>query len=293
MKITNNFNLPPEVYNAVSKIYPIDPNRMSVTALIDAPLIRQLKIKHWNELQEDASARLWALLGQGIHAVLDRQETGAITEKKLEVDIDGITVVGKTDNYKDGIITDWKVTSVWHHIFSDNKSETAQANCYAWLWRKHNHPVKKLIIYRILRDWQQSKVGNDYPPIPFVQLEVPLWSFNEQEQYIKERLEYHAMSRFPECSPEDKWEKPTTFRVEKVGRKSALRVLDSRREAEEWCAVNGYVLGEYDANENSKTYGDTIGCHLDPKISIVERPGECVRCLNYCPVRSKCPYAKT
>ncbi len=285
MKITNNFRLPPEVYNAVSRVYPIDPNRMSVTALIDAPLIRQLKIKHWDALEEDASGRLWALLGKGVHAVLDRQETGAITEKKLEVKVGGITIVGKTDNYKDEIITDWKVTSVWHHIFSDNKSETAQANCYAWLWRKHDHPVKKLIIYRILRDWQQSKVGDDYPPIPFVQVEVPLWSFEEQEKYIQEQLQYHQIADSEECSPDEKWEKPTTYAVMKKGRKSALRVLDDEGTAIQWCLDNELAYYNREPDESNI---------LDYKtgISIVERKGECVRCLNYCPVRSKCPYAK-
>ncbi len=278
MKITNNFQLPPEIYSAVSKVYPIDPQRMSVTALIDTPIIRQLKIKHWNELEEDASGRLWALLGQGIHAVLDGQKTDAITEKKLEVDIDGITVVGKTDNYKDGVITDWKVTSVWHHIFSDNKSETAQANCYAWLWRKHQYSVEKLIIYRILRDWQQSKVGNDYPPIPFVQIQVPLWPFNEQEQYIKEQLEYHALAKNPECTSENKWEKPTTYAVMKKGRKSALRVLELRDVARQWCLDNSYA-----------TYSpDGKNVVLNSVVSIVKRPGECIRCKSYCPVRTVC-----
>jgi hypothetical protein len=282
MEITNNHNLPEEIYKAVSRAYAPNPDRFSVTDLIGPPMIRQLRIRHWAELQEDASSRLWALLGQGIHAALDGQ-TDATTEKKLEVKTDGITVVGKTDNYKNEVITDWKVTSVWHHIFSDNKSETAQANCYAWLWRKHGHPVKKLIIYRILRDWQQSKVGDNYPRIPFAQIAVPLWSFEEQQEYIKQQLEYHQMSNLPECTSEEKWEKPTTYAVMKKSRKSALRVLDELGTAKKWCIDND--LGTF----NTEAQG---AINLKAGIDIVERKGECTRCKSYCPVRAVCKFNK-
>ena len=55
----------------------------------------------------------------------------------------------------------------------------------------------------------------------------------------------------------------------KEGRKSALRVLDSEMAAYEWCGQNDH---------------DT-----DPKISVVHRPGENVRCENYCAVKAFCP----
>ena len=161
---------------------------------------------------------------------------GAWVQHKFEIPIDGVVVVGKTDIYwpSQERIEDWKVTSCWSFLLGDKKDWERQLNCYAWGFRKKMWPVKKLQINAILRDWQKSKIlhDKDYPRIPFVTKEIPLWTREEQEQYIREQLQYHRMSEPAECSPEDKWEKPTTYAVMKKGRKSALRVLPSEEEAE-------------------------------------------------------------
>lgn len=287
MQITNKFNLPETIYKAVSKVYAPNPDRLSVTDLIGPPLIRQLKIKHWDELQEDASDRLWALLGQSVHYILDSNaDPNALTEEKLEHQYNGLTIVGKSDNYKDGVITDYKVTSVWSYLLGGHKDWETQLNCYAWLWGKHNFLVANLIVNAILRDWQRSKLRDpDYPRIPFVCVGLPLWEFGFQEEYIKSRVELHKAEPL-ECTPEEKWEKPTTHAVMKKGRKSALRVLDSQDSALEWINKNGLMRKEYE-DESTEFI-----CEPKPGISIAERPGEYTRCKSYCPVRSVCPFNK-
>lgn len=276
MKITNKHNLPEAIYKAVSQNYAPNPNRLSVTDLIGPPLIRRLRIKHWEELEEDASDRLWALLGQSVDYVISKSADNAIVQHKFEIPIDGMTVVGKTDIYwpVPERIEDWKVTSVWSFILGGKKNWEEQLNCYAWGFRREDMRVKALRINAILRDWQKSKMlqDSDYPQIPFVSVDLPLWDFEQQEEYIKQQIEYHTMSKPEECSPEDKWEKPTTYAVMKKGRKSALRVLNSNEAACIWCGDKGL-------SENKD-------------ISIVERLGECTRCKSYCPVRSVCSYNK-
>ena len=217
--ITNKHNLPDPIFRAVNREYKPNPDRFSVTDLIGPPLIRQLKLKHWEELTEDASERLWMLLGSAVDKVVSENAEGAIVQQKFEIPVDGVVIVGKPDIYwpSDGYVEDWKVTSVWSFLLGDKKDWERQLNCYAWGIRKDGLDVNILTINAILRDWQKSKMlrDQDYPRIPFVSRDIPLWTFEEQEAYIKQQLEFHQMSEPQECSSEDKWEKPTTFAVMK------------------------------------------------------------------------------
>ena len=64
MRLTNHYDLPPAIYQAVSGMTrKPEPHVYHPTELINNPLIRFLKMRHWDELEEDASDRLWALLG--------------------------------------------------------------------------------------------------------------------------------------------------------------------------------------------------------------------------------------
>jgi len=285
--ITNKYNIPEPIFKAVSADYKPNPERFSVTDLIGPPLIRHLKIKHWEELVEDASDRMWTLLAKAVDYIISQNADLAIVQHKFEIPVDDVVVVGKADIYWPFTerIEDWKVTSVWSYLLGDKIDWERQLNCYAWGFRREDMRVKGLSINAILRDWQKSKMlqNNDYPRIPFVSKEIPLWTFEQQEQYIKDQLEYHRMFEPEECSPEDKWEKPTTYAVKKKGRKSALRVLDELAKAKTWCIENNY--GEFDITEKG-------AINLAKGIEIIERPGECVRCKSYCPVRTVCPYNK-
>ncbi len=72
-----------------------------------------------------------------------------------------------------------------------------------------------------------------------------------------------AGATLPECTPAERWAKPTIYAVRKPGRKTALRVLDTETAARELAAAtpNGYVE---------------------------IRPGESVRCADYCAVAEFC-----
>lgn len=72
MKITNQFNLPQTLVDAVS----FDAHRthgdISVTTLIDSPRIFYLKKKHHQDVTQDVSGMIWALFGTAVHSVLER-----------------------------------------------------------------------------------------------------------------------------------------------------------------------------------------------------------------------------
>jgi len=220
------------------------------------------------------------LLGQALdHILTQNAPKHWITQEKIEANVDGITVVGKADYFdpETGILGDWKSTSSWSYVFGGKQEWEKQLNCYAWLERQRGREVKKLVAQRLFRDWMARKSSeNNYPERPFMEIEIPLWSNEKQDEYIKDQVHFHTMCPQPtECTPEQKWEKPTTYAVMKKGRKSALRVLESLDAAYDWIADNGHST----AYENGG-------------IDVAERKGECTRCLNYCPVRSVCPFRK-
>jgi hypothetical protein len=270
MKLTNRFNLPETLVNTVGIAYAPKENRIGVTELIDSPLIRQLKLQHWDILEEDVSDKLWSVLGSACHYILEKgAPINAFGEEKLTFSIGNKTIAGKSDLYHDEEISDWKVTSVWNFLLGAKDEWIAQLNVYKFLWEKMGYPVKSLKINAILRDWQKSKAkfDNTYPQIPFLSIDIPMWSTPIVTEYIFDRLAYHAIKPAPECTPEEKWQRESSFAVIKGDNKRATRVFDTEAEAQEYAKS-------------------------DSKYHVESRPGECVRCQDYCIVKNVCPYHK-
>jgi hypothetical protein len=273
MKITNNYNLPPVFVELAQKWqYKPKPNRIGVTEFCDAPQIRYLKIKHWDELEIDVSEMLWMFLGGAVHSVLEKADIeNALTEEKLEVKLsENITLVGKPDLLHNREIHDYKVCSAYAFLLGSKPEWERQLNLYRWMYFKNRFAVDKLKIHAILRDWTKSKTysNNDYPEIPFQTVNIPIWDDKTMEEYLIKRIDVHV-DNFTPCHPSEQWERPTQFAVMKEGRKSALRVLDTLEEAEKWIV---------DADKG--------------KLSIVERKGQKIRCQEYCLVRNVCPQRK-
>ena len=280
MKITNNHNLPEAYFNAVNNSYPPKAKRLSVTTLIGPPLIPRLLLKHWDSLQSDAVDKLWMLLGTAVDSVLTQNAPPEwITQEKLEIPVDGVVVVGKLDYFipETGELGDWKCTSAWSYIFGGRAEWEKQLNCYAWMQRKKGREVKSLKAQRIFRDFQQRKATEpDYPSLPIMSLDIPLWSFERQEQYIQDQVEYHTQSKDPHCSAEDKWEKPTVFAIMKKGKKSAEK-------------VTYYDNGEKKSITTQEKAEELMAKIDKPNLYIEKRLGECTRCKSYCSVRDVCP----
>jgi len=273
-KYTNNYNLPDALASALSADWYSQPGHISVTGLIQPPRIRQLSIRHADFVEEDVSDRIWALLGSAVHDILQRAETDGMQEQRLSMNVLGWQVTGQADLMEGGVLSDYKVTSVWAAIGGVKPEWEAQLNCYAALMLHHGVMVQDAQIVCIYRDWSKgrAKQGGDYPKIPAGVLRVPLWSHDNTEAYIVNRVHLHQNAvtlpddALPICTPEERWERPATYAVMKKGRKSAVRVLDNQEAAATMAAEKG----------------------ADHYVEF--RPGESIRCADYCPVNRWCDF---
>lgn len=280
MNLTNKYGLPEALVRAVSRDYHRAEGDISVTQLISPPRIHQLRLRHADEIVEDVSDRLWMLLGSAVHSVLERAAVPeALQEEYLSMDLLGWTVTGSPDYYYGpGEIRDYKITSVWAVIDGVPRPEwAAQLNVYAELYRSYGFPVIDLQICALLRDWSRTraKARGNYPPVPFARLPVELWEPVAIRTYLTDRLLAHQEAvllrdeDLPICTPEECWERPTTFAVMKSGNKRATKVCGTIEEAQSYIARLG-VRGK------KGTY------------QVVERAGTRVRCEDYCNVNKWC-----
>ena len=243
---------------------------ITVTQLISPP--QQVDLLRHNKPTETLGDNLKALYGQIIHGILERgAPESAIVEKRVYMNVLGWKIGGQIDLYHEGVLIDFKFTSTWTETLGDGIDNTKQLNAQAALMRANGYPVNALYNGYIYRDWSGSRARRepDYPPEAEL-IERDLWGDDICLARITEWVADHqkAAGGVPrDCTPEEQWHKPDKWAVMKKGRKSALRVLDSESDAEEWMEANG-------------------GTHIE------HRPGENTRCLYHCRARHVCPQAK-
>ena len=166
MRLTNKHNLPKPVVDSLTKNnYSRGSSNRSITQLIDSPRIRILRAEHDAEMTEDASDKVWSVLGTAVHNMFEDavSEKEHISEERLFIEQDGWEISGAIDlqeTESDGSVTvsDYKCTSVWSVMYG--KAEWAnQLNAYAWLVRHVKKvPVSSCQIVAVLRDWKLSEL---------------------------------------------------------------------------------------------------------------------------------------
>ena len=165
MKLTNKHSLPQPVVDALTRdTYSRGESNRSITQLIDSPRIRILRAEHQDEMSEDASEKVWSILGTAVHKIFE-ESTGKdqISEERLFTEHSNWTISGAIDlqeTESDGSVTvsDYKCTSVWSVIFG-KQEWVHQLNAYAWLVRHVKKvPVRKCRIIAVLRDWKLSEL---------------------------------------------------------------------------------------------------------------------------------------
>lgn len=270
MKITNKYGLPEPVYQAILKEgYVRGDADFTATELLKPPQQLYLQRKHNDEIEEDASNMLWAVMGSAIHKLMeDSGIQHGEREIRLQAEFDGVTVSGQFDYYdtRDLTLWDWKTVSVWEIIHGLKKDREEQLNILRVLLEVNGRTVAAIKVGCIIRDWSKSKASSDpgYPQSQFQEFTVPLWDHAVAVRFILDKIR-ERQGEPRECTDEDRWAKPDTWAVMSNGRKSAHRLLESEELAEQWMA------------ENKK--GDHI----------VHRPGESVRCQSYCSASAFCP----
>jgi len=274
MKLTNKNGMPEPLVAAVGNdSYTKGDADISVTELLLPPQLRQLRIQHDTELEEDVADRMWSLLGQGVHHIIERAGLGlpaSLNEATVYSVYDGWKVKGQIDHVAldKGTLFDFKVTSVAKVRGGNPAREwVQQTNIYRRLLsREKGMEIGAIAVIAILRDWSRNQLvsSTNYPPAPAMRFDIPLWSADEADEFIAGRIAMHK-AEVPElCSDEDVWARPERFAVMKRGNKRAIRVYDNEEEAR--------ML----ASTTKEGYVDV-------------RPGMAVRCQSWCPVARFCP----
>jgi len=268
--ITNKFNLPTPIYNAVvNDDYDDGGADITASSLWKPTQMVALTRKHRNELEVDASDLLGTLLGKALHEYVSRRDNEAVVEQRIFTHVEGKTLSGQFDRLivEDSTIQDYKVTSVAR--FNHQKGEAEweqQLNTYAFLLRRHGMEIKSLQVVAILRDWMEWNTRNlDYPTLMVQVVDIPLWSPEEAERRISQRVKEHDSPQ--PCTDEERWHRPPKFAVMKNGRKSAIKLFDSRQDAA------AFIASATDARY----------------LYLEERPGSYLRCQKYCSVAPFCP----
>lgn len=283
MKITNKFNVPNTFVNVVKRPqYSKGDVNLSVTELLNSPRIVQLRNQYIDQIETDVSEMVWSLFGSAVHNILEHgKDDHHIVEERLFTQFEGWKISGAIDLqevFADGIhIKDYKVTSAWA-VQQEKSDWVNQLNLYAWLVeRVKKVNVKSLQIVGIVRDWSRRDAENKetYPQSPIVTIDIPLWPFEQREQYVRSRLVLHSEALFsrqiddplPECTTEEMWEKPTIYAVKKIGGVRAKTLFGDMAKAEEELAKLNSKKVEYE---------------------IEVREGERTRCEKFCQVSQFC-----
>lgn len=262
MKITNKLGLPEPLVNAVlNQQYSPGSSDITVTTLIQPPLIRKLRREHDDDIEEDVSDRMWALFGSSVHSILENAYKGstARVEERVYAEVLGWKLGGQFDVLEGSTLSDYKVTSVYA---SDGKIEWEnQLNVLRWLLHKNNTVVDKLQIVAIFRDWRpmEAKKDPEYPQTKAQIIEVPLWDLDKAEEYVLTRIQLHQLAEPPVCTDDERWSTQEKWALMKEGGKRATKLFEIKPESCE----KGYF--------------------------IEHRPKQHKRCENYCSVSQFCP----
>jgi hypothetical protein len=146
--ITNKFDLPAPLVEAVRNDGYSNSGTLSVTTLIKPPQAYAIELQHKDELTEDASDRIWALLGQATHTILERAASTLgdeyLIEERFFATLEGMKVSGQCDviHKPSKTVQDYKVTSAYaaKSAIAEGKSEWAlQLSMLAALARHNGH----------------------------------------------------------------------------------------------------------------------------------------------------------
>lgn len=281
MKLTNIHNIPETFVNVLKRpTYSKGKARLSATQLLNSPKIVALSKKFEEEIEQDVSDMVWSIFGTAIHGVLEHgKDDNHIVEERLHAEIGGWNISGAIDlqivtGENTVSIRDYKTTSAWA-VMNEKIEWEQQLNIYAWLVETNKRlVVDSLGIVAIIRDWSRREAAKNeaYPQAPVKELPIKLWSYQERQDFIEDRLVAHSEAEFaldadedlPDCTPEEMWEKPAVWALRKSGNVRAKSLHNTEEEA------------------NAALEAAGKGFEID------YRPGERTRCASFCPVSNWC-----
>ena len=273
MQYSNLRNLPAPLCAAIRRdTYDKGDSKISCTGLLMPPRIAALTDTFDDMIVRDYSSEVWSLFGRAVHHIIENSQTDGYTmEERYFTDVEGWRISGQIDarqEMNDGSsrIIDWKTRKAYA-VMNGRESDEQQLNIYAWLMRKNDKEVIQLQIVNIIRDHSsfEAERNPSYPQREVVVTDIDLWTFAEQERFVKEKIQSHQIASIslPECTPEERWIRPSKFAVQKThDSKRAFKLFNNGKDAKKVANEKGYI--------------------------VEERKGEPIRCQRFCEVSEFC-----
>lgn len=279
MNYTNKYNFPDYVQQWLKyDEYDYNPDTISATTLLQPPRVYALQVQNYDNLEIDFSDIISSRYGTAIHDSIEKVKLdNCLQEKRLRTLIGKKVITGKFDIMKEvqkGLykLVDVKSTSVWTFIYGSKDEEyIKQLSIYRYLGHMNGYNVlRNAEIFMIFTDWSNAKAKEDktYPQTRIEIMDLKLWDINKTRKYIKERVKLLTNTAsmeqkdMPQCTSEELWAKDTKWAVLQRGQKTAIKLCDSKLEAD-------------------KLVKERLGMHVE------ERKGLAKRC-KYCSARKFC-----
>jgi hypothetical protein len=264
--MTNDYGIPDVFVRAAENdSYSMGDADFSVTGLIQPPQISRLRKEHRDDISSDVRDEIWKLLGSGVHAILEQNNSGTVEKRFFATHPFGVRISGAIDLLEDdGAVTDYKVTSVYTTTKGLKPDWEAQLNLYAWLLKQNDIEATSLTIVAVCRDWSKPRSKSlGYPDSPVVSIPVPLWLPEKQDEFMNERVAIHTAEDTAPCTSAERWTRGGYKAVASTGK---IKEFDSLQDAAAWI--------------NTKKSGSYRVVNQDPKY---------IRCESWCDVSAFCP----
>jgi hypothetical protein len=233
----------------------------------------------WRRTRATGYGRCWVRWGTRFLQKKAENNTAALVEHRFFIKRGGYTIGGQIDYLPDlKEITDWKFCS-YHVAKSGAKPEwIQQQNLYRLMANANGVPVERLQVVAIFRDWSKMAAARqkDYPAEQVRVFDLPVWSDEETEAFIAERLRVHkaAETELPECTGEERWERGAKFALMKKGRNA--RSACTRQRAKRKRPSSTLEIQPVPKGKKA------------PQYFIEPRPTQWIRCEHYCAVAPYC-----
>ena len=287
MKITNKHNLPLVLIDWIEnsnkqRQLQVEQGDFTVTQLLSNPKEQYLLSRN-PDIEVDASQFISVLSGEAWHAGIaanstNRRFNGALVEKRFSIKYHGWKITGQPDVIDGDYLMDYKESTVGRFAKGVPQEYENQLNFYHYILSSNGKHPKFMGIWVKYKDYMPSRAGtNHYPDAAMQYFPVQIWDYDEQDAFIKSRIEAHVGNLnsqldkmdMPQCTDEERWYSNEVHAVMKKGGKRSLHNAATHEDAQAW--IDG---------ANTRVKKD--------QLTIERRPGVYRKCENYCFAKSVC-----
>lgn len=211
--------------------------------MVDSPRIQTLKELHADEITEDVADSANVLIGKAVHALLAKYGESELDDNlrlfmDVTTELGTWTISGQPDRYHNKIIGDYKTPG---KAYSVKFEYEAQTNVYKRLLEENGYEVEGLELIPIQKSW--TPFDKNTIPASIVVLPIRMWSREEADQYIIQRVYEHQRARIelPLCGPNDRWQDADKYKVMPLTGTRAIKggVFETEEEAKNLVAELG------------------------------------------------------